>query len=97
MFKAQPWLSVSSRVGAALIGGYVFAWGFTALVVALNLAAGGEYWEGVTLAYLLAFLVVLVVFLWAFAARNLVRVWFVLAGGAIVMTSAARWLTPSLG
>lgn len=97
MAHAQHWLLVSSRIAAALIGGYVFAWGFTALVVAVNLAAGGDYDEGLTLAYLLAFLVYVCVLLWAFAAVSLTRVWLVLAGGGIAMTAVAWVVTQSLG
>ena len=59
MAQTRHWLLVTSRISAALFGGYGFAWGFTALVVATNLAAGGDYEEGLVLAYLLAFLVYL--------------------------------------
>lgn len=93
MAHTPPWLVISSRVTAALIGGYAFAWGFTSLVVALNLAIGGDYDEGLMLAYLLAFIVYLVVLLWAFAARSLTRVWLSLGGGAAVMLGAAWGLT----
>jgi hypothetical protein len=40
---------------------------------------------------LLAFLVFLAVFCWAFAAPRLARVWAVLAGSGALMTGAA-WL-----
>ena len=38
---------------------------------------------------LLAFLIFLPLFLWAFAAASLARVWEVLGGGAMLMTAAA--------
>ena len=38
---------------------------------------------------ILAFLVYVAVFLWAFAARSLVRVWVVLLGGGALMAGAA--------
>jgi hypothetical protein len=57
MAHAQHWLHLSSRIGSALLGGYAFVWGFASLVVAVNLATGGDYDEGLTLAYMLSFLV----------------------------------------
>ena len=96
MAQAPHWLLICSRVGAALLGGYACAWGFTSCVVALNLAIGGDYDEGLTLAYLLAFLVYLVVLLWAFAAPNLLRVWWFLGGAAAAMLGAAWGLTHML-
>jgi hypothetical protein len=96
MAHAQHWLPLSSRIGAALLGGYVFVWGVTSLVVAVNLATGGDYEEGLTLAYMLSFLVFLCAFLWAFAAASLTRVWLLLAGGGAVMTGAAWALTQTL-
>lgn len=89
-------LSVGARVVAGLLGSYVFAWGFVALVVALGLVQGVDYDEALSLAYLLAFLVYLCAFLWAFAAASLMRVWLVLVGGGVAMSGAARWLTSLL-
>jgi hypothetical protein len=83
--------SLVSRVAASLLGGYAFVWGFTTLLIALGLSGGWDYEEAEQLAYLLAFLVFLVVFLWAFASASLKRVWLVLAGGGALMTGAA-WL-----
>jgi hypothetical protein len=85
-------LHIASRVAAGIGGGYVFVWGFVMLVIAMGLTAGMRYSEAQTLAFLLAFLVFLVAFCWAFAARSLVRVWCVLAGGGLAMTAAA-WFT----
>jgi hypothetical protein len=82
---------ILSRVAASLLGGYVFVWGFTTLGIMLCVAAGMPYGEAQTLAYLLAFLVFLTVFCWAFAAASLARIWTVLAGGGLAMTGAA-WL-----
>lgn len=82
---------VLSRIAASLLGGYMFVWAFTVLVIALGLTAGVDYDEAQTLAYLLAFLVFLGAFLWAYAASSLMRVWLVLAGGGALMTGAA-WL-----
>ena len=97
MTRSQPWFPIAFRIAAAVLGGYVFAWGFTALLVALNLSAGGDYGQGVTLAYLLAFLVYLGAFLWAFAAASLARAWLLLGGGGSAMTALAWWLAQTVG
>jgi len=88
--------NVVSRVAAATLGGYAFVWGFTTLGIVLAVVAGMPYDEARSLAYLLAFLVFLTVFLWAFAAVSLARVWTVLAGGGVLMTGATWWLSRSL-
>ena len=82
---------IVSRVAASLLGGYVFVWGFTTLVIASGLAGGMRYDEVRTLAFLLAFLVFLTALCWTFAAASVARVWIVLAGGGAAMTVAA-WL-----
>jgi hypothetical protein len=74
-----------------VFGGYGFVWGFTTLGVVAAMAAGFTYGDAQTMVYLLAFLVFLAAFLWAFSARSLVRVFSVLAGGGALMTGAA-WL-----
>lgn len=84
------------RIAAAVFGGYAFTWGFIALGVVLMFAAGMEFHDAEHLGYILGFLVFLVVFLWAFAARSLPRVWAVLAGGGIVMTGGASLLQQML-
>lgn len=70
-----------SRIAAALFGGYAFTWGFAALGIAGLVALGVEFHEAETGVLMLTFLVFLCMFLWSFAARSLVRVWAVLAGG----------------
>lgn len=80
---------IISRVVAALAGGWLFVWGCTTLGISLALVAGASYREAVELAYLLAFVLFLVVFCWAFAAASVVRVWLVLAGGGGLMSLAA--------
>lgn len=97
MTTARPGLPLIFRVGAALIGGYAFVWGFTSLIVAGTLAVGGDYDEGLTLAYMLAFLVYVAVFLWSFASQHLARVWLSLAGGGAAMTAGAWWLAQGAG
>ncbi|WP_341892950.1 iron uptake protein [Variovorax sp. YR752] len=89
-------LHVASRVAASLAGGYAFVWGFATFGISLLVAAGMAYDEARTLIYLLAFLVFLAVFCWAFAAASLARVWAVLAGGGAAMTGAAWAMSRSL-
>ncbi|MFT3954509.1 MAG: iron uptake protein [Piscinibacter sp.] len=89
-------LHVASRVAASLLGGYAFVWGFVTLGISLLVAAGVGYDEARTFVYLLAFLVFLAAFCWAFAAASLGRVWAVLAGGGGAMTLGAWVLSRSL-
>lgn len=80
-----------SRIGAALLGGYAFTWGFASLGIAALVAFGVDFHEAETGVMLLAFLLFTGLFLWAYAAASLARVWAVLAGGGALMTAAA-WL-----
>lgn len=92
-FQTLPAFRITSRVAASLLGGYAFTWGFTALGIALFLLVDMSYHEAETLVYLLAFLVFLVAFCWAFAAARVAKVWAVLVGGGAAMTGAAWLLT----
>ena len=87
---------VALRIAASLGGGYLFTWGFVSLGIVLLMQAGMPFGDARTLIHLLAFLVFLGMFCWAFAAAGLLRVWAVLCGGGGVMTGAAWWLAPSL-
>ena len=86
-------VKVVSRIAAAVFGGYAFVWGFTTLLIALALVLRLPYGDAQTTAYLLAFLVFLAVFIWAFSARHVVLVWLVLGGGGALMTTLAWTLT----
>ena len=81
---------IVSRIAAGLLGGWSFVWGCAWLGITLGLLAGVPYLEAVQLAYLLAFLLFLGVFCWAFAAASLARVWLVLGGGG-ALTSLLAW------
>jgi hypothetical protein len=89
-------MSILSRIAASLLGGYVFVWGFVTLGITLMMEAGMDFEEARTLAYLLAFLVFLFCFCWAYVASSLARVWIMLAGGGAAMTGAAWLLARSL-
>lgn len=84
------------RLAIALLGGYAFTWGFIALGMAALVALGVDLHAAETALLLLAFLVFLSLFLWAFATASLVRVWAVLAGGGVLMTAAAWGLQRAL-
>lgn len=92
--RAAHALSIASRIGAALLGGYGFVWGFTCLCVACAMLAGMPYSDAQTLAFLLAFLLFLGAFVWAFAARRVAMVWLALAGGGLLMTGLSVALVP---
>ncbi|MET0658205.1 MAG: iron uptake protein [Steroidobacteraceae bacterium] len=87
---------IALRIVAGIVGSYAFSWGFVALGIVLLLSVGMSYGEARTLVYLLAFLVMLAVFCWSFAARSLARVGVVLAGGGAAMAGAAWLLSPAL-
>ena len=83
---STPRLQVAARVGAAVIGGYAFTWGFIAAAMALLFATGMEFHDIEFLASALGLLVFLGLFLWVFATRR--RTWLVwawlLGGGALL-------------
>jgi hypothetical protein len=82
-------LAVASRVAASLLGGYAFVWGFVSLGIVLLVAAGVRYGEAQTALLLLAFLLFVGLFCWAYVESSVWRVWGVLAGGGAAMTAAA--------
>lgn len=88
---SDPSWRVASRVAAGVLGAYAFAWGFVALGAMLLFAAGLDYYDASSLALMLAFLVYLASFCWAFVSRSVARAWAVLAGGGAAMTLAG-WL-----
>jgi hypothetical protein len=89
-------LHVVSRIAAGVLGGYAFTWGFIALGVGLLFSAGMPFHDAESLSNMLAFIVFLAAFLWAFSAGSLARVWLVLAGGGLAMTGAASLLQRAL-
>lgn len=85
-----------NRIAAAVFGGYAFTWGFTAFGIAGLVALGVDFHEAETGVLMLAFLVFLIAFLWAFVISSVTRVWAVLAGGAAVMLGLACALQRAL-
>jgi len=84
------------RIASALLGGYAFVWGVVTFGITGLVALGVAYDQARTGLMLLAFLVFLTVFLWAFAAASLTRVWLVLLGGGAALTAAAWAVQRSL-
>jgi len=77
------------RCVTTLLGSYAFTWGLVALGVAGLVFLGVDYHEAETALMLLAFLVMLPLLLWAFAAPRQGRAMALLFGGAALMTAAA--------
>lgn len=84
-----PRLHLAARVGAAVLGGYAFAWGVVALGAAALFAAGMGFHDAEFLASMIGILAYLVVFLWAIATPRPGRCWLVLTGGGALMAAAA--------
>lgn len=87
---------LAARIAGAVLGGYAFTWGLIALGMALLFAAGLEFHDAENLTAFVGFLAFTAVFLWAFAAKTVVRVWLVLAGGGIAMAGAAELVQRAL-
>ncbi len=88
----SPRLKLAARIAAAVLGGYVFAWGFIATCASLMFAAGMGFHDAEFLGSLLGVLAFLVAFLWAFAARRLWVVWVVLLGGGALLAAAGSYV-----
>lgn len=88
-------LSTISRFSAAILGGYLFAYGFTALATLVGFGAGLPFSQAQVLAWMTGALVYLGAILWGFVPRTATRAWLVLAGGGAAMGGAAwalsRW------
>jgi hypothetical protein len=85
-------INVAARIAAAILGGYIFTWGFAVSATSGLVAMGVAYDQARTGTMLFAFLIFLGAFLWSFAAASIVRVWLVLAGGGALMTALAWYV-----
>jgi len=88
------WSRVTPRVLLAVVGGYWLSAGLAALLAA-GLSALMEDSEAVVLMAMLAFVIYLLVLLWAFAEARLSRLWVVLGGGALAVQALVWWLAPT--
>lgn len=84
------------RLAGVLVGSFGFTWGFVALGVAGLTTLGVDYHEAEVGLMLLAFLVFLPLFLWAFASPRQGWVMALLFGGAALMTASAWALQRAL-
>ena len=75
------WPALVQRVLLALMGGYFLSAGLAGLC-ALGLGRVMPRGEAVLLVAMCAFIVYLLLLLWAFAERRLARLWLALGGGA---------------
>lgn len=91
-----PPLALLSRIGAAVLGGYAFCWGFIAVVHAGLYGLGMPFHDAEHLAAILGVLLYLVAFLWTFAARRVGLCWAVLLAGGGLMTGAAALIQRAL-
>jgi hypothetical protein len=94
--NSQAALQTTNRIIAAILGGYAFTWCFSVLGITSLVALGIDFHESETGLSVIAFLVFLGLFLWAFAAKSMIRVWLVLAGGAAIMMLIGTVLQNSL-
>jgi hypothetical protein len=92
MATASPTIStrhIIGRIGAGILGGYAFVWGTIALLHAALYALGMPFHDAEHLSSIIGFLLYLTVFLWAFAAQNLTRVWLIFIVSGVVMAASA--------
>lgn len=90
---ARPWVRIVLRLIAALPGAYAFTAALVALLAAALPLLGLARSEAVVSAAMLGFVLYLLLLLWAFSVRSLVRLWAVLAGGtalALVLLQLIR-------
>lgn len=86
----------SRQAVLSLIASFGFTWGFVALGVAGTTALGADYHESERALMLLAFVVFLPLFLWAFASARPGRALLLLATGGAGMATAAWALQRTL-
>ena len=79
--RGLPAVGVILRILLGVLGGYALAYGIVALMTVL-LALAMPRGEAFVLAAMLGFLIYLVILVWAFAERNLVRLIVVMPLGA---------------
>jgi hypothetical protein len=88
-------LPATNRFAAAILGGYLFAYGFAALTALAGFRAGLPFSDAQVLAWMLGALAYLGAILWGFVPKRVVWAWMALAGGGAGMSTAAwalsRW------
>lgn len=92
----MPPIALLLRIGAAILGGYAFCWGFIAVAHSGLYGLGMPFHDAEHLSAILGVLLYLTVFLWSFAARRIGVIWAVLLGGGGLMTGAAALIQRAL-
>ncbi|MEM1042757.1 MAG: hypothetical protein AAGI91_09020 [Bacteroidota bacterium] len=86
----HPASQVVQRVLLAVVGGYLLVESGTALLAWVLATLGMARSEAVVSGMLLAIVLYLLILIWAFAERKLVRLWLVLGGGTLVAVGLAQ-------
>ena len=88
-------LLAANRFAAAIVGGYAFAYGYTALTTLAGFSLGLPLFDAQSFAWMTGALIYLGAILWAFVPRRTAWAWAVLGGGGVAMGAAAwalsRW------
>jgi hypothetical protein len=84
-------LLAANRFAAAIIGGYIFAYGFTAFATLSGFGLGLPLSDAQSLAWMTGTLVYLGAIVWAFVPRSTGFAWIVLGGGGVAL-GATAWL-----
>jgi len=85
-------LQILLRVLAAILGGYVFAWGTVALATSLLFAARLDFHDAEFLGAFIGLIAYVLVFLWSIATQRVLRVGLVLLGLGLPMAAAASFV-----
>jgi hypothetical protein len=89
-------VEVLLRTTLALVGGYLLVRGLVSLCISVAVTLGADYERARLFAMMVAFLLYLAVFLWAFATRHLWRAIALLTGAAALTTFVAQLLVARL-
>lgn len=73
---------------AAIIGGYVFTWGFVSLGVTALVYLGVDFHTAELGMFMLAIIIYTFIFLWFFSLKSRFLGWLTLFGGGALMTLA---------
>lgn len=93
----HPRLQLAARVGAGVVGGYVFTWGLIAAGMALLFRAGMQFHDAEFLASAVGLLAWLVVLLATIASRrHPARAWLGLVGGGALLAALASAVQSTL-
>jgi hypothetical protein len=85
-------MGVALRTVAAILGGWLFTWGFVACGAAALVGLGVAFHDAEMAMLMLGLLLFLTLFLWVFATHSVVRVCCVVVGGAVFFNVAALLL-----